>query len=263
MEIPLLRGRVFTEQDGPNTPPAALISQVTAQKLWGAEEALGHMIRLVGSGKQFTVVGIVGDVHSAALNQEPAPTMYFPASMRVWPLMDIVVRTEMDPGAAVSAVRLKLHELDPELPMSNIRTMDEWISNNAAQPRLNTLLLGIFAFVALLIAAIGIFGVLTYSVNRRTREIGVRMALGAQQTNVLRLVVREGVLVALAGIAAGLAGAFALSRALATLLFGVNPRDPATFAAVAGVLVIVALVSCYLPARRATRVDPIVALRYE
>ena len=178
-------------------------------------------------------------------------------------MMDIVVRTEMDPGGALAGVRQRLRELDAELPMSTIRTMDQWISNNAAQPRLNTVLLAVFAIVALLIAAIGIFGVLTYSVNQRTREIGVRMALGAKRANVLRLVVREGMVVALAGIGAGLAGAFALSRLLATLLFGVNARDPSTFAAVAGVLVMVALISCYLPARRATLVDPIIALRYE
>ncbi|HLK62517.1 MAG TPA: FtsX-like permease family protein, partial [Bryobacteraceae bacterium] len=203
------------------------------------------------------------DVHSTSLNQPPAPTMYFAAATRLWPLMDVVVRTEMEPNAAVSSVRQKLHELDAELPMSNIRSMDEWISNNAAQPRLNTVLLGIFASVALLIAAIGIFGVLTYSVNQRTREIGVRMALGAQRGDVLRLVVREGMVVAVAGIGAGLTGALGLSKVLATLLFGVDAHDPATFIGVAAILLAVALISCLLPARRATRVDPIVALRYE
>jgi len=265
MEIPLVRGRYFTDQDGPDTPPVMLISQTAAQRLWGPEDPVGHIIRL-GSNKnvtQFTVVGVVGDVRSTALSRDPSPTMYFPAANRMWPLMDIVVRTQMEPMSAISAVRQKIHELDSELPMSTIRTMDQWVTSNAVQPRLNSVLLAVFAMVALLIAAIGIFGVLTYSVNQRTREIGVRMALGAQRTNVLRLVVREGMLVALAGIGAGLAGAIALSRLLATLLFGVNARDFATFATVTAVLVIVALISCYLPARRATRVDPIIALRYE
>ncbi|HEV3200325.1 MAG TPA: ABC transporter permease, partial [Bryobacteraceae bacterium] len=157
MEIPLLQGRYFSDQDGPDTPPVMIISQATAKELWGAEDAVGRVIRL-GSGKQLTVVGIVGDVRSNALNQKPSPAMYFPTSIRMWPLMDVVVRTEMEPTAALSGVRQKLHELDAELPMSTIRTMDQWVSSNAAQPRLNTVLLGIFATVALLIAAIGIFG---------------------------------------------------------------------------------------------------------
>jgi putative ABC transport system permease protein len=156
-----------------------------------------------------------------------------------------------------------MHDIDPELPLSNIRTMDEWISNNAAQPRLNAALLGTFAGVALLIAAIGVYGVLAYSVNQRTREIGLRMALGAQQAGVLRWIVGQGMLVAAAGIGIGLAGAFALSRLLASLLFGIQPRDPLTFTSVAAVLTAVAFAACLVPAIRASRVDPIVALRDE
>jgi putative ABC transport system permease protein len=175
----------------------------------------------------------------------------------------VVVRKEGKPAALLTAVGQSVHELDAELPVSTVRSMDQWVANNAAQPRLNTVLLGIFACVALLIAAIGIYGVLAYSVNQRTREIGVRMALGAQQASVLRMVVREGMAMGLAGIGAGLLGALAVSRALASLLFGVEARDPATFALFAGVLVIVSFAACYLPARRATRVDPVVALRYE
>jgi ABC-type antimicrobial peptide transport system permease subunit len=168
--------------------------------------------------------------------------------------MDVVLRTQGKPEAAISAVRARMHDIDPELPLSNIRTMDEWVSNNAAQPRLNAALLGTFAGVALLIAAIGVYGVLAYSVNQRTREIGLRMALGAQQAGVLRWIV---------GLGIGLAGAFALSRLLASLLFGIQPRDPLTFTSVAVVLTAVAFAACLVPAIRASRVDPIVALRDE
>lgn len=189
--------------------------------------------------------------------------MYFAAATRLWPLMDVAVRTEGKPAAVLTAVRQRVHELDAELPVSTVRTMDQWVANNAARPRLNTVLLGTFACVALLIAAIGIYGVLAYSVNLRTREIGVRMTLGAQPAGVLRMVVREGMAMGLAGISAGLLGALAASRALTSMLFGVEARDPAIFALVAGVLVIVALGACYVPARRATRVDPVVVLRYE
>ena len=176
--------------------------------------------------------------------------------------MDLVVRTAGNPESSLPAVRRKIHAIDPELPLSAVRTMDQWLSSNAAQPRLNAVLLAIFAAVALLIAAIGIYGVLAYSVTQRTREIGVRMALGAQRGNVVSLVVREGMLVAIAGIGAGLAASAALSRILATLLFGVRPRDPGTFALVAALLAVIALAACLLPARRAARVDPMVALRY-
>jgi putative ABC transport system permease protein len=177
--------------------------------------------------------------------------------------MDVVVRTAGKPEAVLPPVRLKIRGLDAELPMSNVRSMEAWVSNSAAQPRINAVLVGVFAAVALLIAAIGVYGVLAYSVNQRTREIGLRMALGAQQSNVLRLIVSEGMIVGLAGIAAGLAGAYALSRALAALLFGVEARDPLTFAAVAATLMAIAFTACLVPAWRGSRIDPIVALREE
>ena len=262
MGIPLVGGRDFSEQDGPNAPAVMIVSRSTARKFWGAEDPIGKSLHRIGDPSNFTVVGVVGDVHHTALNQE-YPSMYFSATTRVWPLMDIVVRTEGKPETALSAVRRKIHDIDPELPISNVRTMDEWISNNAAQPRLNAALLGVFACVALLIAAIGVYGVLAYSVNQRTREIGLRMALGAQQSGVVRWIVGQGMLVASAGIAAGLIGAFALSRALAALLFGIQARDPLTFTAVAALLSVVALAACLVPARRAAHVDPIVALRDE
>jgi putative ABC transport system permease protein len=177
--------------------------------------------------------------------------------------MDIVVMTAGRPESILAGVRRKVHDLDAELPISNVRPMDEWVSIGAAQPRLNAILLAVFASVALLIAAIGIYGVLAYSVNQRTREIGLRMALGAPRGGVLRLIVREGMAVGLAGIGIGLAGALALSRALASVVFGVPVRDPATFAVVAAALTLVALAACIIPARNASRVDPMVALRYD
>ena len=263
MEIPLLRGRLFDEHDDANSAPVMVVSKVTAETLWGADDPVGKVIRIVGSGKQFSVIGVVGDVRNTALNQDPIAATYMSAAFRQMALMDVVVRTQGNPNAAIAGVRQKLQEVDSDLPMASVRTMQEWISTSAAQPRLNSALLEIFSLVALLIAAIGIYGVLSYSVNQRTREIGVRVALGAQRSDVVRLVAREGMLIALAGIGAGLAAAFAISRVIASLLYGIQAHDLLTFAGVAVVLLFVAAIACYLPAIRATRIDPIVALRYE
>jgi putative ABC transport system permease protein len=261
MGIPLLRGRDFTDADN-STTAVTIVSQATAKKFWGDDEPIGRALHRAADNRTFTVVGVVGDVRSLTLNQE-SPAMYYPSAARVWPRMDVVVRADGDPVALLPAIRQKVKELDAELPLSNVRTMEEWLSITAAQPRLNAQLLAVFAAVALLIAAIGIYGVLAYSVTQRTREIGLRMALGAQPEGVLRLVVGEGMLVALAGVAIGLLASLALSRTLSSLLFEVPPRDPATFAAVAVMLLLVALVACVMPARRASRVDPMIALREE
>jgi len=177
--------------------------------------------------------------------------------------MDIVVRTDASPELSLLAIRQKVHELDAELALANVRTMDQWLSNSAAQPRLNTTLLAIFAAVALVIASIGIYGVIAYSVNQRTGEIGVRMALGATPRGVLRLIVSEGMKVALIGIGTGLLGGLVLGRAVSSLVFGVPVRDPLTFTGVALALASVTLAASTIPAIRASRVDPIVALRYE
>jgi predicted permease len=262
MEIPLLRGRAFTAQDFSGPQAYTVITPETARKFWGDDDPIGREL-INGRGGRFTVIGVVAGVRNAALSRDIAPAMYYAAPGRLWPLMDVVVRTEGKPEAALTAIRQRLHSLDSELPMSNVRTMEQWLSLASAQPRLNALLLAVFACVALLIAVIGIYGVLSYAVSRRTREIGLRLAIGAQPAGVLRLIVRQGMTVALAGIAAGLLGAMAVSRLLASLLYGVRGSDPRTFAAVAATLVLVSLAACYFPARRASQVDPIIALRDE
>src|SRR5439155_3172542 len=203
-----------------------------------------------------------GDVRSTALNQE-SPALYYPMATRVWPLMDIVVRTDGSPDSLLAAIRQRVHQLDAELALANVRTMDEWLSNSAAQPRLNTELLSIFASVAVVIASIGIYGVLAYSVSQRTGEIGLRMALGATPSAVLGLIVSEGMKIALLGIGIGLIGGLALGRTVSSLVFGVPVRDPATFTGVAVMLASVALWACVIPALRAAAGDPIAALRYE
>jgi putative ABC transport system permease protein len=262
MGIPLLSGRDFTGQDGPGATDVIAVSAAAAQKFWGKENPIGKKIHRPTLTSSFTVIGVVGDVRHNTLNQE-FPCLYFSAATRLAPLMDIVIGTQGRPESVLVSARTRIHDLDPELPLSNVRTVEEYVYNNAAQPRLNAALLGVFAGVALLIAAIGVYGVLAYSVNQRTREIGLRMALGAQQSAVLFSIAGQGMVVAVAGIGIGLAGAYALSRLLTSLLFDIQPRDSLTFTAVAALLSAVALAACLVPARRASRVDPMVALRDE
>ena len=232
MGIPLLHGRDFTDADGPTAPPVMIISQATARKFWGEADPIGHTLRRSANpATAFTIVGVVGDVRSTALTQE-SPALYYPMAARVWPLMDIVVRADASPEALLPAIRQKVHELDAELALANVRTMEQWLSGSAAQTRLSTLLLTIFASIALVIASIGIYGVIAYSVSQRTGEIGVRMALGATPRDRLRLVVSEGMKVALIGIGAGLLGGLALGRSVSSLVFGMPVRDPWTFAGV-------------------------------
>ena len=264
MNIPLLRGRDFTDADGP--PPAnpvMIISQATAKTFWGDSDPIGRMLHRVADPKtSFTIVGVVGDVRSTTLDTE-SPTLYYPLSWRVAALMDVVVRTDGAPEALLPSIRQKVREIDADLALANVRTMDEWIANSAAQPRLNAMLLGVFSTMALVIAAIGIYGVLAYSANQRTREIGLRMALGAQPANILWLIVGEGMRFALIGVGMGLVCSIGFGRAISTLVYGVSVHDPVTFAGVAVLLAGVALAACVFPARRAAKVDPMVALRHE
>ncbi len=263
MGIPLLRGRNFTDADGPPASPVMIVSQATARKFWGDADPLGRTLTRTADRKtSFTIVGVVGDVRSTTLNEE-LPSLYYPLAIRAWPSMDVVVRTSGSPEAMLPTIRRKVHELDPEIALASVRTMDLWLSDTNAQPRLDTTLLTALAAVALLIAAVGIYGVLAYSVSQRTREIGLRMALGATPREILELVAGEGMLLAIFGIGIGLAGGWALGWAVASLLFGVTMHDPTTFVSVGLVLAAVALVACLVPARRATKVDPMVALRHE
>ena len=262
VRIPLLRGRDFTDADTATAPQVVIVSRAAARTLWGDDDPIGRTVRRVADGSEFTVVGVVGDVRSTTLNRE-SPALYYSAGARTWPLMDIVIRPSGDPAAVVTAVRQTVRGMDPELPLSNVRPMREWVATSAAQPRLNAVLLGVFAAIALLVAAIGTYGVLAYSVSQRTRELGVRMALGADRAGVLRLIVGEGMAVGISGIIVGVIAAAALGRAITTLVFGVSAWDPATYVMVTGTLAAVTLAACVVPATRASRVDPIVALRLE
>jgi putative ABC transport system permease protein len=260
--IALVRGRDFDENDTATAPQVAIVSQATAQKFWGSEDPIGRAIRPVAATRSLTVVGVVNDVRNTTLNRE-SPAMYYSIGARVWPTMDVAIRAEGSAESVLASVRKKIHDLDPELPLSSVRSMDEWVSASAAQPRLNAVLIGVFAAAALLLAAIGIYGVIAYSVAQRTREIGLRMALGAERRAVVRLVVGEGMAVASIGVASGVGLALILSQVLASLVFGVDVHDPQTFVGVTVTLVLVALAACAVPARRAARVDPMVALREE
>ena len=264
MRIPVLRGRVFNDADVKTSQLVMIVSQSTAQRFFGDANPIGKTLRPSAKPEiAFTIVGVVGDVRDQVLNQQ-TPTLYYAIPQRgSWPLMDVVVRSAGSPEALLPSIRQRIAKLDSSLALANVNTMDQWLSNSAAQPRLNTVLLTTFAVVALLIAAIGIYGVLAYSVNQRTREIGLRMALGATPGRVLNLVVNEGMKMVLAGVVVGLAGGLALGRTVSSLVFGVKVYDPATFVLVAVVLTAIALAACVIPARRAARVDPMVALREE
>jgi putative ABC transport system permease protein len=212
----------------------------------------------------FTVIGVVGDVKYSGLDASPAPTMYTHYFQDpFWRSMYVVVRTSVEPMGLIGQMRQEVQSIDKDIPIASVRTLDELLVESVAQPRFRTLLVSIFAGVALVLAAVGIYGVMSYSVTERRHEIGIRMALGATSSDVMRMVVGHGMRLALIGVAIGVAGAFALTRLLANLLFGVTTTDPVTFIVLPLVLAGVALAATYVPARRATRVDPMIALRHE
>jgi putative ABC transport system permease protein len=267
---PLLRGRFFTERDDDKAPDVVIINETLAKQYFSGVDPVGRRLKNGGperpigpNNKWNTIVGVVGDINYSGLDAPPEPVVYYPFRQATTNNQYVVIRTSMNPRSLEPAVKAAVAGLDKDLPVVNVRTMDELMTEAVAPPRFRTVLVSLFAIVGLLLAAIGIYGVMAYTVTERTHELGVRMALGADRGDVLRIVLGEAAWLAAAGVGLGVAGAFGATRLIQNLLFGVTPTDATTFAGIAALLVATAMLASYLPARRATRVDPMVALRYE
>jgi predicted permease len=275
--IPLKRGRYLGAEDAAASEPVAVINETMARRFWGTSDPIGQRIAWgneAAHGPWMRIVGVVGDVKQGALNTETIPQTYTPwvqASdgmiaenvVGIMRSLRLALRSEVQPTAIIDTVRARIRAIDPALPVTSVQTMSEIVERSAAVPRFNALLVSLFAVLALLLAAIGIAGMLATSVTRRLPELGIRMALGAQRQTLLAMVIRQGMIPAAAGLVIGLLSAWLVSRVLSSLLFGISPRDPMTFAIIAGLLGVVALVACALPAWRVTRVDPLKGLRVE
>jgi len=267
MGIPLLKGRAFAEEDKAESPAVVVLSETTARKFWPGEDALGKHIKIGPTNspnRWLTVVGVVKDVRQFELVVEPKPQMYLPFTQaNFFEPRALVVKTNLEPLSLAATVRKTVWEIDKDQPVSDIASMENIVSESVARQRFSMLLLGIFAGLALVLAAVGIYGVMSYSVAQRTREIGIRMALGAQRADVLKLTIGQGLKLVVTGVAFGLAAAVIMTRLMSSLLFGVSATDPMTFVTISFVLVSVAVLASYIPALRATRVDPMFALRYQ
>jgi putative ABC transport system permease protein len=259
----LLKGRDFTARDAQGQLEVAIINERMARRYWPDEDPLGKRIRITGADSWRTIVGVVGDAHSARLEVEPRPEMFYPMSQAPFPLLSLMVRAADDPRSLIAAVRGEIHAIDPDLPVSSVAPLDELVAGSIAPQRLNAFLIGLFSALALTLAAVGIYGVMSYAVTQRTQEIGIRIAIGARPRDALKLVVKQGMTLALLGVVIGLVASFALTGLLKTLLFDVSATDPVTFVLTPLSLTLIALLACYLPARRATKVDPLTALRRE
>jgi putative ABC transport system permease protein len=269
MNIPIIAGRGLSEQDAANRPRVLLINQTLARREFLRENPIGASVYVGSDPVPWKVVGVVGDVRQFGLDREPEPQFF--ADARQWsggmPIFPIGayfgVRLLGNPAPVITSIQAIVRELDPQALAFNVASMDDLVATTIARPRMYTVLLGIFAGVSLMLAAIGIYGVMAYSVTQRTREIGIRMALGAQKSEVMALVLRHSLMLTAVGIVIGLVGAAAVTQYLDGMLFGVQPLDLTTFVAVSIVFAATATLAAFLPARRATRVDPLVALRYE
>ena len=266
MRIPLLRGRLFSEQDSPDNPNVAIISEALAQRYFENRDPIGRHMRFgfpPNGNVSREIVGVVGDVRDVALSQQPGPIMYVPFAQAPLYGGEVVVRSSLATSTVAAAIRQVVHSIDKDLPVTDVRSFRDALGQSVSRERFRTVLLGSFGAIALVLAAVGIFGVISYSASQRTHEIGIRMALGAQRRDVLHLILKQGAKLALLGLGIGAVLAFLLTRFIAGMLYGVSATDPLTFGAVAIVLLGVAVIACYIPARRATRIDPMVALRYQ
>jgi predicted permease len=266
LRIPLLEGRWFDERDIIGNPRVILVDEFMARELWPGESAIGKRVRTGGlrsTSPWLTVIGVVGRVKQDSLDVEPRIAMYFPHTQSPSRAMIVTVRVNGDPAAIAAAVKREIHALDSDLPVYYVRTMNERIGEYLAPRRFSVVLLAVFAGLAVALAAIGVYGVMAYLVNQSTREIGIRIALGATERGILGLVVRRGMTVAGLGVFAGLVAALVLTRFLRGLLYGVDATDPLTFVALPLVLAAIAFTACYIPARRAARLDPMDCLRAE
>jgi len=261
--IPFIRGRLFDSRDQLNTPVVFVINQTMARRFWPDQDPIGKPLKMAGEGTTGTVIGIVGDARQYYLSEEQQPQVYDCYSQFPGLFATVVARTSVEPMSLAQAARDAVWKVDKDQPVWKVRSEEFLLTRNVADKRFLMLLMGIFAALALTITAIGLYGVVSYTVGQRTQEIGIRMALGARTRDILAMILRQGMRMVLIGLVVGLAAAFALTRLMASLLYGTSASDPLAFAAIALLLAGVALVACFVPARRATRVDPMVALRYE
>jgi putative ABC transport system permease protein len=262
----VLAGRTFDARDIQNGQPVVIIGKTVADRVFAGRDPIGRRLRYSSfEGPGDLVVGVVGDVKITGLDEAIRPVLYYPFRQSSSTFANLVARTDSDPNVLAGAIRNEIRNLEPDAAILNVRTMDDMIAQTPASfmRRFPALVISIFAGVALLLASIGIYGVVSYSVSQQTHYIGVRMALGASPADILKMVLKQGLLLALLGVGIGVLAALGLMRLLSTLLYQVSTNDVTTFATVTGALFVVALLACYLPARRATKVDPLVALRYE
>jgi predicted permease len=263
MQIPLLAGREFSNRDTSGAPEVAIINQMMARQFFPGEDPVGKKVRLVREKQDLEIVGVVGDVRRFEVGDVVEPEIYWPYMQSPRWATYFVFRTDADPTSTVAAVRSRVSALDKEVLATNVSTVDQMVSAALREPRFNTALIGAFAGLALLLASVGLYAVISYSVTQRTHEIGVRIAVGAGQGDIFKLIVGQGMILTLIGVAIGLASSFALTRVMLSLLFEVSAADPLTFVGISLVLTFVSLLACYIPARRAMKVDPMAALRYE